>query len=336
MELQGNSLRSLEVYSAAKAIFAAQVTSSSFNVAMDDAEKMLSLIPLMIEQARYGEAVAYLNKCIEATSSLKEGTESTLDMSQVYFLLGQAYFGLQDHVSSIVCLVEASKAAGGVPQKDILTLLRHIESMEGGRPGLNARSISYSTSGSFSEDGVGRKSPDQMPDVFSGLSNATPVHGKDPAVVARAASDAPKRVTTVGTADSTMKSERSSGNTLEPKRVATVATMDSTMKSERSGETPRTRKSKITVEQHRAPQTTPKDERLVDVAPSLDLNFSGPLQYVTLPSKSFDDGVSQITNMIVESKSSSSSPEWWEGWFPTNYVSQAVEAAEVFLQARGF
>jgi len=76
--------------------------------------------------------------------------------------------------------------------------------------------------------------------------------------------------------------------------------------------------------------------------------LEGPVQYVTVPpSLSWDSGVSQITMRIEDpfakdSSQDTSLQEWWWGitgegfarWFPTSYVSKAVEAAEGFLSAK--
>lgn len=72
--------------------------------------------------------------------------------------------------------------------------------------------------------------------------------------------------------------------------------------------------------------------------------FDGPIQFIELRSKSFESAVSQITLRMDEMNSSreSASQEWWwsvtsEGvarWFPSAYLTQAVEAAEGFLSAK--
>jgi tetratricopeptide (TPR) repeat protein len=71
--------------------------------------------------------------------------------------------------------------------------------------------------------------------------------------------------------------------------------------------------------------------------------LEGPIQYVTVPSKSFDSCISQITLRFDDpNQAKDSRQEWWwnvttEGfarWFPASYVSKAVEAAEGFLSAK--
>jgi tetratricopeptide (TPR) repeat protein len=71
--------------------------------------------------------------------------------------------------------------------------------------------------------------------------------------------------------------------------------------------------------------------------------LEGPVQYVTVRSKSFDSCISQITLRFDDpNRAKDTSHEWWwsvtaEGiarWFPTSYVSKAVEAAEGFLSAQ--
>ena len=85
-----------------------------------------------------------------------------------------------------------------------------------------------------------------------------------------------------------------------------------------------------------------------DASASFD---DAPVSYIAMRKRSVDDGndddeslVSQITFKWDESKPQKSSMDhqwWWgvtaeglEGWFPTSYVHQAVEAAEGFLSAR--
>jgi tetratricopeptide (TPR) repeat protein len=71
--------------------------------------------------------------------------------------------------------------------------------------------------------------------------------------------------------------------------------------------------------------------------------LEGPVQYVTIRSESFDSCISQITLRFDDpNRPKETSHEWWwnvtaEGiarWFPTSYVSKAVEAAEGFLSAQ--
>jgi len=66
LELQGNTEGSLDLYRAAQTIYAAQVTAKEFVVNSDEVQIVLQLIPSLFEQERYEEAVAYLNKCLEA------------------------------------------------------------------------------------------------------------------------------------------------------------------------------------------------------------------------------------------------------------------------------
>lgn len=71
--------------------------------------------------------------------------------------------------------------------------------------------------------------------------------------------------------------------------------------------------------------------------------IEGPVQYVTIRSKSFESCISQITLRFDDpTRTKDTSQEWWwnvttEGiarWFPTAYVNKAVEAAEGFLSAK--
>jgi tetratricopeptide (TPR) repeat protein len=140
MEKQGNTEGSLDLYRAAQAIYAKQVTSDQYMVASEDVGTILQLIPSLFEQRRYEEAVAYLNKCLEAeevadhhhdphgrnsinsTSSggkdvnsadVGKSAISPRDRTQIYFDLGRAYMGLSDYVSATVCLVECAKQLTG-------------------------------------------------------------------------------------------------------------------------------------------------------------------------------------------------------------------------------
>ena len=120
MELQGNDEGSLDIYRAAQAIYTRQVTSKEFRVAAEDVQSLLRLIPNVMEQGRYEEAVAYLNKCLESN-------HEQLDKTRIYFDLGQAYIGMGDYVSATVCLVECAKQDGAVSDEQIDQLLDHVE-----------------------------------------------------------------------------------------------------------------------------------------------------------------------------------------------------------------
>lgn len=70
--------------------------------------------------------------------------------------------------------------------------------------------------------------------------------------------------------------------------------------------------------------------------------FDGPIQYINVRTPSWDSAISQITWRQADiDNSREANQEWWWGvtsegfarWFPTAYVSQAVEAAEGFLSA---
>ena len=81
------------------------------------------------------------------------------------------------------------------------------------------------------------------------------------------------------------------------------------------------------------------DEDLID-APGR------PFQFLSMPSPSFDDAVSQITFLQDDynGRGSNKGNQWWgqlginteklDGWFPNTYLHQAVEAAEGFLSAK--
>ena len=120
MELQGNDEGSLDIYRAAQAIYTRQVTLAEFRVAAEDVQSLLRLVPNVMEQGRYEEAVAYLNKCLESNND-------DLDKTQIYFDLGQAYIGMGDYVSATVCLVECAKQDGAVSDDQIDQLLDHVE-----------------------------------------------------------------------------------------------------------------------------------------------------------------------------------------------------------------
>ena len=139
MELQGNAEGSMDLYRAAQAIYAKQVTSRSFDVEGEDIVTILQLVPGILEQGRYEEAVAYLNKCLEAAEADDAGID--LDKSQIFYDLGKAYIGLEDYVPATICLVEAAKEEGGkVSEEEVVALLQHVEYLQRGG------SISHSAS----------------------------------------------------------------------------------------------------------------------------------------------------------------------------------------------
>ena len=72
-------------------------------------------------------------------------------------------------------------------------------------------------------------------------------------------------------------------------------------------------------------------------------NFDGPIKSFEIPMESWDDDVSQITYVFNDgTRTRQRSNEWWWGvtaegfgrWFPSQFVSQAVEVADGFLSAR--
>ena len=139
MELQGNEEGSMDIYRAAQAIYTRQVTSNEFHVAPEDVQSLLRLIPNVMEQGRYEEAVAYLNKCLESDNE-------ELDKTQIYFDLGQAYIGMGDYVSATVCLVECAKQDGAVSDEQIDQLLDHVEFLKQEQEAAFTRSHVPSTS----------------------------------------------------------------------------------------------------------------------------------------------------------------------------------------------
>eukprot|EP00977_Amphora_coffeiformis_P002873 scaffold538_cov166-Amphora_coffeaeformis.AAC.15 len=146
MELQGNEEGSLDIYRVAQAIYTRQVTSSEFRVAPEDVQSLLRLIPNVMEQGRYEEAVAYLNKCLESNNE-------QLDKTQIYFDLGQAYIGMGDYVSATVCLVECAKQDGAVSDEQIGQLLDHVEFLkQEQQQAALLRSYPSSASGSVNDD----------------------------------------------------------------------------------------------------------------------------------------------------------------------------------------
>jgi tetratricopeptide (TPR) repeat protein len=127
----GNVEGGMDLYRAAQAIYAKQVTSQSFNfVEARDADAILKLIPGILEQGRFAEAVAYLNKCLEAADGNENGV--VFDMSQIYYDLGRAYVGLDDYVPATICLVEAAKENGSVTEEEVVALLQHVEFLQRG------------------------------------------------------------------------------------------------------------------------------------------------------------------------------------------------------------
>jgi tetratricopeptide (TPR) repeat protein len=144
MELQGNDEGSLDIYRAAQAIYTRQVTSSEFKVASEDVQSLLRLVPNVMAQGRYEEAVSYLSKCLETSTE-------NLDKTQLYFDLGQAYIGMGDYVSATVCLLECAKQDGAVSDEQIDQLLTHVEFLKREEQAASDRS-QLSLDGSRSEE----------------------------------------------------------------------------------------------------------------------------------------------------------------------------------------
>ena len=137
LELQGNNEGSLDLYKAAHAIYARQITSSEFTCQDDDdAAAILQLIPNLLEQERFKEARAYLTKAL----TIAEDAHA-LDKSRIYFDLGQAYMGLKDYVSATICLVEAAKEEGEVTEEQVLAMLQRVEVLQRRVESSNASSI---------------------------------------------------------------------------------------------------------------------------------------------------------------------------------------------------
>jgi tetratricopeptide (TPR) repeat protein len=158
MELQGNQEGSLDLYRAAQAIYAEQLTSKSFVVALDDVNSVLQLVPTLLEQGRCKEALAYLSKCMEVAEdgSLLQNADSlrTIDKSMLYYNMGRAYLGIRDFVSATVCLVEAAKQDGEASEELIFALLQRVEFLQ--REGLITESdVSVETS-SDSDSSISR------------------------------------------------------------------------------------------------------------------------------------------------------------------------------------
>lgn len=141
LELQGNDEGSLDIYRAAQTIYTRQVTSSEFHVKSEDVQSLLRLVPNVMEQGRYEEAVAYLSKCLESDNE-------ELDKTQIYFDLGQAYIGMGDYVSATVCLVECAKQDGAVSDEQIDQLLDHVEYLKQEQQAAMLQSHLSSDSGS--------------------------------------------------------------------------------------------------------------------------------------------------------------------------------------------
>jgi tetratricopeptide (TPR) repeat protein len=98
----------------------------------------------------------------------------------------------------------------------------------------------------------------------------------------------------------------------------------------------------------RAPMPSPKTLLTVPDEESIHTNMDAPVSYVDMRNIINDDDeesqVSQITFRMEEpiARKNEKDGQWWwgvtaeglEGWFPSSYVHQAVEAAEGFLSAK--
>lgn len=131
---------SVELYKAANAIFALSAVSDSPDLGQN-VEAILQLIPTVIRQGRYEKAVADLNRCLaladdpdfllmgnqnngDATSSLH------LDKAQMYFDLGRAYMGMNNHEMATSSLLKAIQQVGNVPEEAVYTLVQRVEFMQ--------------------------------------------------------------------------------------------------------------------------------------------------------------------------------------------------------------
>ena len=420
MERQGNPDGSLDLYKAAKAIYATQVTALEFDE--NDAQAILEVVPVLIRQERYEEAVGYLNKCISAV----EEDSKTLDQSKIYFWLGKAYAGLGNYVSATVCLLEAAKHPGTIQQEEVFAMLQRVEFLQ------RDRSLQSHTSDDDSQSTDSNGSDSDELSMFLQGRSAAELLDDDLCVVTRSptiegvhGSKKPgnplRQLSTPVTADiaslscskSSIESTSSDGvrNSMPSPRSSaplnkvmdeiqlnlsvdsldkdSLLVSDNSQTSSRltssvsdtpvnkpEANKPRRRGFRMALSSPRRPRRTNMHRRLLsprkalasavdapetdDDAPdapdsaevdeieeqyhtSMDNPFSGPIQFVALPTTSFDDGVSQITMMIDENGAQRyRGQEWWWGvtaegfgrWFPSTYISQAVEAAEGFLSSK--
>jgi tetratricopeptide (TPR) repeat protein len=128
LESQGNIEGSLDLYKAAQMIYANQLTSESLDIEQGDATAILQLIvPNLMEQGRFEEAIAFLYKCLEGDNDKSVLVE---DKSCVFYELAKAHLKLQDFVSATVCLVEASKQEGSVSEERVMALLQRVEYLQ--------------------------------------------------------------------------------------------------------------------------------------------------------------------------------------------------------------
>jgi tetratricopeptide (TPR) repeat protein len=124
----GSTEESVDLYKAANAIFALQVTSEGPDLG-DDVEAILQLIPTVIRQGRYEKAVADLNRCL-AMAEDKSKTGVTLDKAQIYFDLGRAYMGMKNHKMATEALMSAIKEVGDVNEEAVFSLVQRVEFLQ--------------------------------------------------------------------------------------------------------------------------------------------------------------------------------------------------------------
>lgn len=124
---RGSTEESVELYKAANAIFALKLSPESPELD-EDVEAILRHIPTVIRQGQYEKAVNDLNKCLALTDDTSCGL--ILDKAQIYFDLGRAYIGMNDYAMATQSLSEAIRHVGGVDDKDLFSLLQHIEFLQ--------------------------------------------------------------------------------------------------------------------------------------------------------------------------------------------------------------
>lgn len=112
----------VELYRAANAIYALQVTRGSSD-ASQDVNTILHIMPAVLKQGQFEKAVTDLNMCLE----LEDKVDQTLDKAQILFDLGRAHLGMKDFKTASNYLVEAVKEAGHVNDKEAVCLLQDLE-----------------------------------------------------------------------------------------------------------------------------------------------------------------------------------------------------------------
>jgi len=359
MERTGNVQGSHDLRTAAHRMYVQQLVQTPIK---DETNVILQRIPPMFAQEKYQEVVDYVTGCLHAAENMETSTQIGMDKSPLYFELGKAYIGLQDYVSATICLVEVVKEEKEY-EDEVVELLNHVDFLQHQPARPAPTSIAPSTpptsyiekksatpvtweesadsprilssspedSDIYNTDGNEWTPESELSDqqMFPELIDRVPVFDEDDERVLETSR-------LLGVHDSSSSPDESRRNNRSRRAKKAII-------PEQRPASPR----KIFVEKFRRRKKTGFSTLVDDDVPNDDdyhsqVTFEGPIQYVDIRSESWESAVSQITMRMDDPGSPGVKQEWWWGvnstgfarWFPSTYVSQAVEAAEGFLSAK--